>query len=256
MFVSQVVSSSSAERRLALEMIEEEEVGVGILGQPHLRRGDVREQRHRNAVVLPRQRFAERAQELHRSLPPVAGDVARAHRRRSVLQDDEIDAGGADDRHGRGRAREREDHERARENHGSARTPGPPKIGNRSRTGSRRCWRNCRASRRRRASCHAQTEQQRSRRDQQPQSTAGRQTGAELMSMLVSRRYPFLIFGAAFARLGVVLALFAALRDDDLELAHVGAAWRRRRASRAASDRPADRWPVPRLRAFWAARVP
>ena len=33
----------------------------------------------------------------------------------------------------------------------------PPKMGNRSRTGSRRCWRNRRASRRRRASCHAHT---------------------------------------------------------------------------------------------------
>jgi hypothetical protein len=98
-------------------VIEEEEKGVRILGQPHLRRGDVREQRHRHPIVAPRQRLAEHAQEAHRSLPAVAaGDVHRAHRRRAVLQDDEIDAGRADERGGRRRPRQREDHARAGEN--------------------------------------------------------------------------------------------------------------------------------------------
>ena len=39
----------------------------------------------------------------------------RAHRRRAVLQDDQIDAGGADQRRGRGRPRQREDGAGARE---------------------------------------------------------------------------------------------------------------------------------------------
>ena len=61
-----------AERRLLVEVIEEEEEGVRILGQPDLRRGDVREERQRDAVVVPAERVAERAQEPHRALPAIA----------------------------------------------------------------------------------------------------------------------------------------------------------------------------------------
>jgi hypothetical protein len=79
-------------------MIEKEEIGVGILGQANLRRGHVREQRHRNAIVLPAQRLAERAQEPHRSLPAVAAHVRDVHRGRAVLQHDDVDTGGAHQR--------------------------------------------------------------------------------------------------------------------------------------------------------------
>ena len=42
-----------AERRCLVEVIEEEEERVRILGQPDLRRRDVREQRQRDAIVVP-----------------------------------------------------------------------------------------------------------------------------------------------------------------------------------------------------------
>ncbi len=68
-----------AERRRLLQVIEEEEEGVRVFREPHLRRGDAREYRHRDAVVLPAQRVAEHAQEARRSLPAVAA----ARRRRA-----------------------------------------------------------------------------------------------------------------------------------------------------------------------------
>ena len=76
------------------------------------------EQRERDAVVLPTERFAQRAQELDRALPAVAAraaDVADVHRRRPVLEDDEVHSRGADDR-GRGlRPRDRPDGEAERD---------------------------------------------------------------------------------------------------------------------------------------------
>ena len=141
----------------------------GSLRQPDLRRRDVREQRHRDAVVLPAERLAEDAQEPHRPLPAIAGDVRHAHRRRAVLQDDEVDAGRPDQRDGARRPRQRQDREGGRDRSGTARTADPPKIGNRSRTGSRRCCRNRRVSRRRARQLPAPDDQQHRRHDQQPQ---------------------------------------------------------------------------------------
>ena len=87
-----------AKRRLPVEMVEEEEEGVGIARQADLRRRDVGEQREGDPVVLPAQGLAERPEERHRSLPAVAPHVGDAHRRGTVLQDDDVDAGGADER--------------------------------------------------------------------------------------------------------------------------------------------------------------
>ena len=156
----------------------------GILREPDLRRGDVREERHRHPVVLPRQRFAEHAQEAHRALPAVAGDVLGPHRRRAVLQDDEIDAGRPDERRGGGRPRRaRGSRTRSRES-GRARTAGCRRSGNRSRTGSRRCWRNRRASRRRAASCQPQPTSSTPGRDAAATGTRARRTnGCEITSL-------------------------------------------------------------------------
>ncbi len=102
------------ERRFAVQVVEEEEERVGVAREPHLRRRDVREERHRNPVVAPRQRFAEHAQKPHRALPAIAGHIRRPHRRRAVLQDDEVDAGRAHQRRGRDRPRQRDNRARAR----------------------------------------------------------------------------------------------------------------------------------------------
>ena len=66
------------------------------------------------AQGLSRKRLAERAKEADGSLPAIARDVWRPHRRRSVLQDDEIDARRSQDRNFRRRPRQREDRQRAR----------------------------------------------------------------------------------------------------------------------------------------------
>ncbi len=98
MLVSHVPSSSRRNGDLPFEVIEEEKIRVRVLGEPDLRRRHVREQRHRHAIVLPAQRLTERAQKLHRSLPAIALDVGHVHRRRPVLQDDDVDAGRAHER--------------------------------------------------------------------------------------------------------------------------------------------------------------
>ena len=101
-----------AERRRLVEMVEEEEEGVRILGEPDLRRGDVREQRQRDPVVVPAQRVADDAQEPDRPLPAIAGDILHVHRRGAVLQDHQVDAALAH-RGGRSlRARQRQDQHR------------------------------------------------------------------------------------------------------------------------------------------------
>ena len=93
MLVSHVVRFSSAERRVVAEVIDEEEERVRILGQPDLRRRQLREQRQRHAIALPAQRLGERPQELHRAAPAVRAHVGDVHRRRRVLQDDDVGAG-------------------------------------------------------------------------------------------------------------------------------------------------------------------
>ena len=60
------------ERRLVFEMIEEEEERVGIAREAHLRRRDGGKERQRDAIVLPLQRFAERAEKRHRPPPAIA----------------------------------------------------------------------------------------------------------------------------------------------------------------------------------------
>ena len=158
MFVSQDVSSSRRNGELGLEMIEEEEVGVRIAGQSHLRRGDVGEQRQRHAIVFPAQRLAERPQEPDRALPavaPRAADVADVHRGRPVLQHDEIHARGPDDRArpSAGRAAAAIVSARASSRH--SQNSSSPRNGIRSRTGmSRRC-RSAATSPRRRHACRS-----------------------------------------------------------------------------------------------------
>ena len=104
-----------AERRLAVQVIEEEEERVGIFREPDFRRRDVREERHRDAIVSPRERFAEDPEEADRPLPAVAGHVGCAHRGGAVLENHEIDAGRPHERDRRGRPREREYRQRRRE---------------------------------------------------------------------------------------------------------------------------------------------
>ena len=95
-----------AERRLLVEMIEEEEERVRIAasaGSAARRCARRRASAMRSFFQL--ERVAERAEEAHRSLPAVAGDVLHAHRRRAVLQDDEVEAALAHDRRRPVRAR-------------------------------------------------------------------------------------------------------------------------------------------------------
>ncbi len=94
-------------------MIEEEKERVRVLGQAHLRRSNVREQRHRDPIVAPAERFAEGPQETDRSLPSIAGHVGRPHRGRAVLKHDEIDARRPQYGNFGGGPREREDREGA-----------------------------------------------------------------------------------------------------------------------------------------------
>ena len=65
------------ERRLLAQVIDEEEQRVRILGEPHLRRRQLREERQRHAVALPAQRLGEHAQETDRAPPAVRLHVAR-----------------------------------------------------------------------------------------------------------------------------------------------------------------------------------
>jgi hypothetical protein len=101
-----------AEGRRLLQVIEEKEEGVGIFRQPHLRRRNAGEYRHRDAVVLPAQGIAEHAQEARRSLPAVARHVRHPHRRRGILQDDQVDSGLAQDGRRPARPRDRHDEQR------------------------------------------------------------------------------------------------------------------------------------------------
>ena len=106
-----------AERRAIAEVIDEEEQRVGILRQPDLRCGELREQRQRHAVALPAQGLGEGAQELHRAAPAIRADVGDIHRRRRVLQDDDVGAGLAERGDARLRPRDRGDAEAGREQH-------------------------------------------------------------------------------------------------------------------------------------------
>ena len=97
-----------AERGLVAEMIQEEEQGVGIAGQPDLRGRAVGEEGEGDALVLPAEELGERPDPRHRPLPAVRGHVAHAHRCRAVLQDDEVGAGAPGDGDQRLGARESE----------------------------------------------------------------------------------------------------------------------------------------------------
>ena len=74
------------------EMIDEEEERVGVSGEPHLRRRELCEQGKRDAIALPAQRLGEGPQELDRAPPPVGLNVIDVHRRRGILQDDDVGA--------------------------------------------------------------------------------------------------------------------------------------------------------------------
>ena len=81
------------ERRMLAEMIEEEKQRVGIFSQARLRRGEMSEDRQRDAVPLPTERLCERPDELNGSLPAVRRHVLDPHRRGAVLQDHDVGAG-------------------------------------------------------------------------------------------------------------------------------------------------------------------
>ena len=67
------------ERRPHEQVIEKKEDGVGIARQPDLRRGDMRKDGERQAVVVPTKRISEQAEKRHRPLPTIARDVGHVH---------------------------------------------------------------------------------------------------------------------------------------------------------------------------------
>ena len=94
------------EGRRPAEVVDEEEERVRILGKPHLRRCNLREERQRHAVALPTQRLGKGPEKLNRALPAVRPDIGHVHRRRRVLQDNDVLVGGADRGYASLRARE------------------------------------------------------------------------------------------------------------------------------------------------------
>ena len=85
----------------------------GILGQPHLRRRQLREERQRHAVALPAQRLGEHPQEQTERRQRSGCTSLDVHRRGGVLQDHQVHAALPDGRHDRLRPRQRHD-QRAR----------------------------------------------------------------------------------------------------------------------------------------------
>ncbi len=96
-------------------MVEKEEQGVGIAGQPSLRGRAVGEQGEGDALVLPAQELGERPDPGHGSLPAVRRHVADPHRGRAVLQKDEVGARASGDGDEGLRAREGEHQRRHRQ---------------------------------------------------------------------------------------------------------------------------------------------
>ena len=205
-----------AEGRLGVEVIEEEEVGVRVLGQPHLRRGDVREQRQRHAIVLPAERFAQHAQEGHRAHPAVrrpptsptcidAEPSCRMTRSTpAVRMIDEVVWGRATAVMVRPSASSRH-----------SQNSSSPRNGIRSRTGISRRRRSAATSPRR---CHAWRSHSSSSTPGTTRSGRDTRGAPNLITNVLALSYA----GAALAGLLGFLPLVGPHRDDHLELLGVG----------------------------------
>ena len=103
------------ERGLLVEVIEEEEHGVGVAREPDLRQRDIGEGRQRHAIAVPGQRLRERAHPRHGALPSIGAHVGHAHRGRTVHQQQDVGAGTAHNRRDALRPRQGRDRERERQ---------------------------------------------------------------------------------------------------------------------------------------------
>ena len=249
MLVSQVVSSSRRNGDSCVEVIEEEEEGVRILASagPAAWRCARTAPSRCGRPSTPATRRASRRNRIERCQRSPATSGVRIDAEPSCRMTRSTPAVRTSETAAVGRASARIVQALARIRH--SQNSRPPKIGNRSRTGSRRCCRKRRASRRRARQLPAPRRPAARRARSAATGTAAPRTEPSLeVDACQHASYPSILIPTslspqalslsnllpALARVGLVLAFVAALRDDDLELLHVGG---RRRSARLAVQR-------------------